>query len=103
MATKKTVHQKQPSSEKDAAGAIEDQVSAAEEELHLAREAFEQAQQHYAELRRQAAEDGEGTEDDIIFGDLLDRTLHLVKKHPGLGVAAAAAVGFVLGRLFRRW
>lgn len=105
MAAKKTArsNKKQPREDSQPASDIDAEVKAAEEELRLAREALEEAEEHYQETRRRAEEEAEGDETDTSFGDLLDRTLAIVKKHPGLGVAAAAAAGFVLGRLFRRW
>ena len=39
---------------------------------------------------------------ETTVGDLMDRSLKAVKKHPGAGVLLAAAVGFFFGRLFKR-
>ena len=101
MAKKKTVNENQPRSDAEPAADIEAQVLAAEDELLAAREALQAAEQRYGDLKSRAAQNDEF--DEFSFGDMLDRSLDIVKKHPGLGVAAAAAVGFFLGRLFRRW
>jgi ElaB/YqjD/DUF883 family membrane-anchored ribosome-binding protein len=80
------------------------QVQAAEQELKRARQRLRQAKKNVRAARRRAGKQGEpATGRDSSFGDVLDRTLSLVKKHPGIGIAAAAAAGFLLGRLFRRW
>jgi ElaB/YqjD/DUF883 family membrane-anchored ribosome-binding protein len=78
-------------------------LQAAEQELKRARQRLRKAKQSFREARQKAKQDPSTTGRDTSFGDLLDRTLSLVKKHPGIGIAAAAAAGFLLGRIFRRW
>lgn len=79
------------------------ELQAAEQELKRARQRLRKAKQSVREARRKAKQEGAAEGRDTTFGDLLDRTLSLVKQHPGIGIAAAAAAGFVLGRIFRRW
>jgi len=71
-----------------------EQVDAARQQLEAAEALLEQARtqavQHVAWLR------------DRSTGELIDTSLEFVRKHPGLSVAAAASVGYFVGRLFRR-
>ena len=80
--------------ESPAVHAAAEAVRAAEAELKKARALYEnirhQAVEQLAAVRRTS------------FGDVVDGTLQGVRRHPGLGVLAAALVGFFLGRLFRR-
>ena len=78
-------------------------LKAAEQELKRARQRLRKAKQSVREARQKARQEGAAGSRDSSLGDLLERTLSLVKKHPGIGLAAAAAAGFVLGRIFRRW
>ena len=62
---------------------------------------FKKAKQTYEDLRQQATERYQAAREKRV-GDLIDGTLEAVRKHPGIGVAAAATVGFFIGRIFRR-
>jgi ElaB/YqjD/DUF883 family membrane-anchored ribosome-binding protein len=79
------------------------ELKAAEDEVKQARQRLRKAKQSVRDARLKAKQDAASDGRDASLGDVLDRTLSLVKKHPGLGIAAAAAAGFLLGRLFRRW
>lgn len=71
-----------------------DAVCRAREELH-------KAQELYDKVRHEATERLEKVRK-TTFGDVMDGTLEAVKKHPGAGLTIAAALGFFLGRVFRR-
>jgi ElaB/YqjD/DUF883 family membrane-anchored ribosome-binding protein len=71
-----------------------DAVHRAEAELKKARDFYEKARQQAADRLKAARE--------TRLGDLIDGTLELVRKHPGLGVALAGLIGFFLGRRLRR-
>lgn len=77
------------------------EVQAAEEAVRRAREEFEKAQHAYHRLRDDACESFQHIQEKNV-GDLVAAALSFVRKNPGPGVLAAMAVGFVLGRLFRR-
>lgn len=79
---------------------LEEEVQAAKDELSQAKLRLREAEQKYREARERLREDEEQGE--LPYGDVLQRALAFVKKHPGVGVGAAAAIGFVLGRLMRR-
>ncbi len=64
-------------------------------------EGLREARQCYDEVRRKATERLRDARE-ITLGDVLNRVLVSVKRHPRSSLAAAAAVGFFLGRLFRR-
>jgi len=82
------------------------EIEAAEEAVRLAREALEVAVAEFEQLQQQSAvqpEQGQSEQpEDVELNDLLDQTLSMVRKHPGLGISVAALIGFFLGRLFRR-
>ena len=71
-----------------------DAVRRAEAELEKARGLYEKVRQDATERLRKVRE--------TTVGDAIDGTLQAVRKHPGPGVLLAMAVGFFLGRLFRR-
>lgn len=77
------------------------EVEAAEAAIHRAEAELRKAREVYGQVRQQAAEPLKRVRE-TTMGDVIDRTLKLVKKHPGPGVVLAAAIGFFLGRLFRR-
>jgi ElaB/YqjD/DUF883 family membrane-anchored ribosome-binding protein len=77
------------------------EAQAAPELVRLAKVEVETARQLCQEFQREATERLRAIREKSA-GDVIDGTLDLVKKHPGLGVIAAAAVGYFLGRLFRR-
>lgn len=64
-------------------------------------EGLREARQCYEEVRQKATERLRDARE-ITLGDVMDRVLVTVKRHPRGSLAAAAAVGFFLGRLFRR-
>jgi ElaB/YqjD/DUF883 family membrane-anchored ribosome-binding protein len=69
-------------------------VRRAKDELHKAQETYERVRQKAVGKLKEVREKS--------VGELIDGTLEMVKKHPGPGVIVAAALGFFLGRLFRR-
>ncbi|MBN2473368.1 MAG: hypothetical protein JXB62_02075 [Pirellulales bacterium] len=71
-----------------------DAVRRAEAELNRARQLYRQVRQEATGRLKAVREKN--------LGELIDGTLSAVKKHPGPGVLVAAAIGFFLGRLFRR-
>jgi ElaB/YqjD/DUF883 family membrane-anchored ribosome-binding protein len=75
------------------------------EENKMAKKKKQSARKETQELCqkvRQEATDKLRQMRETTVGDLLDRSLNVVKKHPGAGVLLAAAVGFFFGRLFKR-
>ena len=77
-------------------------------EIHLAAEAvrlakleLEKAQKLYDDVCRQAAEKIKLVRETTV-GDVIDRTLVTVKRHPGPTLIVSAALGFCLGRWFQR-
>ena len=58
-------------------------------------------EQLYEKAKQEAVERIDGARQ-LTLGDVVDSTLKTVRKHPGPGLILAAAVGFFLGRLFRR-
>ena len=77
-------------------------------ELHLAAEAvrlakmeLEKAQKFYDDVCRQAADKIKAVRETTV-GDVIDKTLVTVKRHPGPSLIVSAALGFCLGRLFQR-
>jgi ElaB/YqjD/DUF883 family membrane-anchored ribosome-binding protein len=71
-----------------------DAVRRAREELHKAQELYDKVRQEATERIQKVRK--------TTFGDVMDCTLETVRKHPGAGLTVAAALGFVLGRIFRR-
>ena len=76
-------------------------IEAAEAAIHRAEAELRKAREVYGQVRQQAAEQLKRVRETAV-GDVIDGTLKLVKEHPGPGVIIAAAIGFLLGRLFRR-
>lgn len=76
-------------------------VQAAEQALRRATAELHRAQERYQQVRAQAVEQVSELREKSA-AELLEATLESVRKHPGPGVAVAAFVGFMLGRLFRR-
>jgi hypothetical protein len=77
-------------------------------EIHLAAEAvalakmeLEKAQKFYDDCRRQATDKIKAVRETTV-GEVIDRTLVSVKRHPGPCLIISAALGFSLGRLFQR-
>jgi len=79
----------------------EPQVQAAEKTVRSAREELRKAEQYYHEVRDKAAQRMDQLRK-TTFGDVIDGTIELAKKHPAASLAVATAAGFFLGRLFRR-
>jgi ElaB/YqjD/DUF883 family membrane-anchored ribosome-binding protein len=76
-------------------------IRSAADAVRKAKAELEKARQMYAEVRRKTAERVEAVRKTTV-GDMLDGALGVVRKRPGAGLIAAAAAGFLLGRLFRR-
>jgi hypothetical protein len=77
-------------------------------EIHLAAEAvrmakmeLEKAQKFYDDVYRQATDKIKEVRATTV-GDLIDKTLVTVKRHPGPSLIVGAAVGFCMGRWFQR-
>jgi len=77
------------------------ELKAAEDAIRRAQEELEKACATYTKLRKEATDQVRKLRESTV-GDVVEGTLEAVKKHPALGVALAALVGFFLGRLFRR-
>ena len=77
------------------------EVEAAEAAVRRAEAELRKAKTLYCQVRAQAVDQLKRVRETTV-GDVVDGTLKLVKKHPGPGVIIAAAIGFLLGRLFRR-
>ena len=77
------------------------EVAAAETAVRRAEAELKRAKELYGQVRQQAVDQFKRVRETRV-ADVVDGTLQLVKKHPGAGVAIAAAIGFFLGRLFRR-
>jgi hypothetical protein len=78
-----------------------DGLSSATEALRRAKAELRKAQEFYEDVRHRAAERVEAVRKTTV-GDVLDGALGLVKKHPGPGLFAVAAAGFLLGRWLKR-
>lgn len=78
------------------------EAQAALEALQKAAEALREAQQAYEEARQAeaavAAERSRGAD----LKELYQQGLAFVRKHPGVGVSGAVALGFLIGRSLRR-
>lgn len=75
--------------------------AAALEAFERAKAELERAHAFYEHVREQTADRIKVARETTV-GDMIDGTLKSVKRHPGATLTAAALVGFVLGRLFRR-
>ena len=64
-------------------------------------EGLKEARQCYDDVRRKAADHLREARETTL-GDVFDRVIVTVKRHPRGSLAVAAALGFFLGRLFRR-
>jgi len=91
----------QPSTAASPEADLPPEVEAAEAVLRKAEAELRRAKRHYSRIRRQATDNLKRARESNLT-DLVDGTLKLVKKHPAPGVLIAAAIGFFLGRLFRR-
>jgi ElaB/YqjD/DUF883 family membrane-anchored ribosome-binding protein len=77
------------------------ETCSAAEVLKRAKAELENAQAYYEEVRQQAVDRVKAVREKSV-GDLIDGTFESVRRHPGAGLTAAALVGFLLGRIFRR-
>lgn len=77
------------------------EVQSAEQQVEAAREQLRAAEALLAQAREKAAERVAWLREKSA-GELIDTSLDFVRRHPGLGVLAAASIGYFLGRLFRR-
>jgi ElaB/YqjD/DUF883 family membrane-anchored ribosome-binding protein len=77
------------------------EVCSAADALERAKAEFEKAQAFYENVCQQASERLKSVRETSV-GDLIDGTLDAVKRRPGASLTIAAALGFALGRLFRR-
>lgn len=76
-------------------------VEAAAEKVRQAREQLRRAEELYERAREKASEHVEKLRETTV-GEMVDQSMETVKKYPGLSVLAATAVGFLLGRMFRK-
>ena len=77
------------------------EVRLAAEAVRLAKMELEKAEKFYEDVRRQAAEKIQAVRETTV-GDIIDRTLVTVKRHPGPSLFISAALGFCLGRRFQK-
>jgi ElaB/YqjD/DUF883 family membrane-anchored ribosome-binding protein len=94
----------EPSDSAGSSDAIPRDVDAAEgadEAVRRAEEELEKARQAYRRVRRKAADRLKRIRE-TTAGDLIDGAMMLVKEYPGPSVVIALAMGFFLGRSFRR-
>jgi hypothetical protein len=100
----------QPEQDRAADNAAESSTGEKHEcpELHLAADAvrlakseLEKAQKKYNDVRRQAADKIKAVRE-TTMGDIIDKTLVAVKRHPGSSLLVSAALGFCLGRRFQK-
>ncbi len=85
----------------EAAAEADPKVQAAADVVRQAREQLHKAESAYENVKQAADKQVERLRETTV-GDLIDDSLEMVKKHPGLSVIGATALGFFLGRLFRR-
>jgi ElaB/YqjD/DUF883 family membrane-anchored ribosome-binding protein len=76
-------------------------IRSAADAVRRAREELQKAQELYDRVRQEATERLQKVRQ-TTFGDVIDCTLEAVKKRPAAGLTVAAALGFLLGRIFRR-
>lgn len=98
--TTSTPNNDQPADEERVKKLEADAQNAKEALLH-AREQLRDAEKTYCEAEQRLREEREG--ELPPYQDAIEQALALVRKHPGIGLTAAAAVGFVVGRILRRW
>ncbi|MCH2126581.1 MAG: hypothetical protein MK165_17450 [Pirellulaceae bacterium] len=76
-------------------------VESARKTLQAAREALRAAENQYEEVRCKATAQLEQIQHRTV-GDVIDETLDFIRKHPGIGVLSATALGYFLGRRIGR-
>ena len=77
------------------------EVHLAAEAVRLAKMELEKAEKFYEDLCRHAADKIKAVRETTV-GDVIDRTLVTVKRHPGPSLIISTALGFCLGRWFQR-
>ncbi len=77
------------------------EVHLAAEAVRLAKVELEKAEKFYEDVCRQAADKIKAVRETTV-GDVIDKTLVTVKRHPGPSMIISAALGFCLGRWFQR-
>jgi len=77
------------------------EVHLAAEAVRLAKLELEKAEKFYKDICRQAADKIKVVRETTV-GDVIDKTLVTVKRHPGPSLILSAALGFCLGRWFQR-
>ena len=98
---KPDVSQDPPAPEDDVDVEVDAEVQSATDQVKTAREQLRAAEALLEKARQKAVEKVTQLQDKST-GELIDSSLDFVRKHPCLGVFAAATIGFFLGRLFRR-
>ncbi|MEQ8785909.1 MAG: hypothetical protein RIC55_06405 [Pirellulaceae bacterium] len=98
--TTSTPNNEHPPADEARVKELQEEARTAKEAMLHAREQLRQAEQSYCQAQQRLLdEQGEPTS----YGEIIDQALGFVRKHPGIGVTAAAAMGFVVGRILRRW
>ena len=77
------------------------EVHLAAEAVRLAKMELEKAEKFYGDVCRKAADKIKEVRETTV-GDVIDKTLVTVKRHPGPSLIISAALGFCLGRWFQR-
>jgi ElaB/YqjD/DUF883 family membrane-anchored ribosome-binding protein len=77
------------------------EVRLAAEAVRLAKIELEKAHKFYDDVRRRAEDKIKAVRETTV-GDIIDKTLVAVKRHPGPSLFVSAAAGFFLGRWFQR-
>lgn len=71
----------------------------ATEAVRAAKAEVQKAQAAYDKVRSQAVDRLKSLREAGV-GDVIDKTLDTVKRHPALSIGAAALIGYYIGRLF---
>ena len=77
------------------------EVHLAAEAVRLAKTELEKAEKFYGDVCRQAADKIKAVRETTV-GDVIDKTLVTVKRHPGPSLIISTVLGFCLGRWFQR-
>jgi len=77
------------------------EVHLAAEVVRMAKTELEKAEKFYGDVCRQAADKIKAVRKTTV-GDVIDKSLVTVKRHPGPSLIISAAMGFCLGRWFQR-
>jgi hypothetical protein len=76
-------------------------IRSAADAVHRAEAELKKARELYEKVRHEATDRLKSMREKSV-GDLLDGTLAIVKKHPGLGVLLFSLIGFFLGRWLKK-